>query len=80
MVFNVLFSFFFSTDGEDTTVVAHDIGELKKYLSQVCISLCIVGFLHFKFSLYPPLAVQCALNPMNFFNVCFLISYLFGDV
>mmetsp|Transcript_247 Transcript_247/g.319 ORF Transcript_247/g.319 Transcript_247/m.319 type:complete len:190 (-) Transcript_247:1154-1723(-) len=65
-------------DGEETTVVAHDLAELKKYAIQVCVSLAIVGFLHFKLELFPPLAVQCAMNPMNFYNHNLFQIYFLG--
>lgn len=53
----------------ETTVCDYDIGELRKYGVQVCFSLALIGFLHFKFGLFPPLAVQSVMNPMNFYNV-----------
>lgn len=40
-----------------------------KYVKQICITLCIIGFIHFKMGSFPPLAIQSVMNPMNLYKV-----------
>ena len=47
----------------------YDESELRKYVFQTFLSLAVIGFLHYKWELMPPLVVQCFMNPMNLYNV-----------
>lgn len=55
------------------TTTQYDIRELRKIATQVAMSFCITGFLHYKWALTPPLFIQCVMTPKNLFA-----SPLFG--
>jgi len=55
-------------EAQHTTVHDYDISQLRKFVQQVVIGMCIAVFLLVKWNIVPPLAIQCVLNPMNLFG------------
>lgn len=50
---------------EIMTITEYDLRELKKIATQVAMSFCITGFLHYKWELTPPLFIQCIMTPKS---------------
>jgi len=55
-------------EAQRTIVRDYDISQLRKFVQQVVIGMCIAVFLFVKWNIVPPLAIQCVLNPMNLFG------------
>jgi len=64
---------------KQTSIRDYDISQLRKVAQQIGIGIGIAILLYFKWSIIPPMAIQCVLNPMNVFNSPLFKIYILGS-
>lgn len=60
------------------TAQEYDISQLRKIATQVCMTLCIISFLHFKWELTAPLILQSVMTPKSLVGSQLFAHYFMG--
>lgn len=63
----------------ETTVVDYDLQQLKKVVTQLGMSMAIIGFLHLNWGYTQPLFIQSFMGPINLFKHALVKIYLLGE-
>jgi len=59
------------------SVKEYDLSQLQKYVQEMMFQMALIGFIHYKWELVPPLVIQIVLNPVKFYqNPLFQIFFL----
>ena len=61
------------------TIAEYDISQIRQQAQRLGVTLLIICGLHFYFGLFPPLAVQCVLNPLNMYKFNLFKEYILGQ-
>jgi hypothetical protein len=61
---------FGAPEGEERTITVEEYDQeaLQKFAKGVVMGACIVGFIHYKWGMMPPLFLQSLMGPMNLYN------------
>jgi len=63
---------------EVKTVSQYDMGKLQQYVQELVLHTLLVGFIHYKWGIVPPLLMQTLMNPMRFYRNPLAQVYIFG--
>jgi len=60
------------------TICDYDVGELRKFVTQILLGLAICSFIHFKFEIAQPLFIQTIMAPFTLYECALFKIHMLG--